>query len=176
MGKDDWTPRAGTIQDDDGWSAPPRDDDWDDGAEGFAGGGGLSQPTKAQNSGRVHRLREDFWRAMDIHHLSIPRWQSIPKATANIKWMLDGGPGRPPTPEHVVRTSFEYFRGEVERYPVGPNLALWDCFFRNRQRYLDMAVAAQAGAREEGEIYSAGDLVAGQQAPVVKRRRIIRHD
>lgn len=111
---------------------------------------------------------------MDTVPLSVPRWDSIPRMNANMKWMLDGGEGRPPISEDILRASFEYFRNDVESFDLSPQTSCWAVYFARRVQYLRAAGAAQAGSRGDGHTIRVGDISVDQQRP--KRRRIIRRD
>jgi hypothetical protein len=93
---------------------------------------------------------------------------------ANMKWMLEGGDGRPPIPEDLLRVSFEYFRNDVDSLDLGPQTPCWNVYFARRTTYLRQAAAAQAGSRGDGHTVVVGDI-AGDK-PVRKRRRVIRRE
>lgn len=131
---------------------------------------------KKKDPALVTRLREHFWRQMDSVPLSVPRWDSIPRMNANMKWLLDGDKegARPPIPEDILRASFEYFRNDVDSLDLSPQVSCWSVYFARRVQYLRAAGAAQAGARGEGRTQQVGDIAVDQQPK--KRRRIIRRD
>jgi hypothetical protein len=129
---------------------------------------------KKKDPERYNRLREHFWRQMDTVPLSVPRWDSIPRMNANLKWLLDGGEGRPPIDPEILRASFEFFGNDVDSIDFSPQVSCWAVYFARRVQYLRTAGAAQAGARGNGGTIRVGDIAVHQAQP--RRRRVIRRD
>jgi hypothetical protein len=156
--------RNGRSGDDPAWEDTPPD--------------GEKPSRRKKDPGKLNRLREHFWRQMDSVPLSVPRWDSIPRMNANMKWLLEGSEGRPPIEEDILRASFEYFRNDVDALDLGPQTSCWSVYFARRTQYLRQAAAGQAGSRGVGRTFKVGDIAGDKPVtpPAPRRRRIIRRD
>jgi len=124
---------------------------------------------KSSSPKTVTSLREYFWREMDTVPLSVPRWESVPRMNANLRWMMDNG-----VPEKIIRASFGFFRNDVDRLDLSPQRSCWAVYFARRTRYLEQAWAAQPGSRDDEVVHKVGDI--DPTTSVRKRKRIIRRE
>ena len=125
----------------------------------------------------VNRIREHFWHEMDIVPLSVPRWYSISRANADIKYLLTGKknnhvqPGVVTYDEDVVKASFGFFRNVVDKVALGEATSCWDYYFAHRADYLRQALAARQGTGTgQATVHRAGDI-AGDNVKRVQRKR-----
>jgi hypothetical protein len=94
---------------------------------------------------------------------------------ANLKHMLEGNERLPPHTEAIIRTSFRFFRNDVDSLALSPQRSCWAVYFARRHDYLGQAYAGEAGARGEDAGITPGDIAVEQQRrQPPRRRRIIR--